>query len=149
MKIADFGLARGAGIPVRSYTHEVVTLWYRCPAVLLGCRKYGASIDIWSVGCIFYEMATGKALFPAKNEKEELLKIFKTFGTPTEQSWRDFRALPQWSDDFPVYPGTPVAELLPEMDDAGRDLFVKMMMLDPDLRISARDALKHPYFEGK
>ncbi|CAL6078657.1 Kinase [Hexamita inflata] len=147
LKIADFGLARGAGIPVRSYTHEVVTLWYRCPAVLLGCRKYGASIDIWSVGCIFYEMATGKALFPAKNEKEELLKIFKTFGTPNDTTWRDFRSLPQWSDDFPVYPGTPIAELLPEMDEKGRDLFAKMMKLDPEQRISARDCLKHEYFD--
>ncbi|CAL6063074.1 Kinase [Hexamita inflata] len=147
LKIADFGLARGAGIPVRSYTHEVVTLWYRCPAVLLGCRKYGASIDIWSVGCIFYEMATGKALFPAKNEKEELLKIFKTFGTPNDATWRDFRSLPQWSDDFPVYPGTPIAELLPEMDEKGRDLFAKMMKLDPEQRISARDCLKHEYFD--
>lgn len=94
LKIADFGLARGAGIPVRSYTHEVVTLWYRCPAVLLGCRKYGASIDIWSVGCIFYEMVTGKALFPAKNEKEELVKIFKTFGTPNDKTWPDCRTMP-------------------------------------------------------
>ena len=147
LKIADFGLARGAGIPVRSYTHEVVTLWYRCPAVLLGCRKYGASIDIWSVGCIFYEMAEHKPLFPAKNEKEELLKIFKTFGTPTPETWNGYKELPQWSDDFPVYPGVSIQELLPDLNEKGRDLFARMMTLDPEKRISARDALKHPYFE--
>lgn len=94
LKIADFGLARGSGIPVRSYTNEVVTLWYRCPAVLLGCRKYGASIDIWSVGCIFYEMLTGKPLFPAKNDNEEIMKIFSTFGTPSVTYWPGARELP-------------------------------------------------------
>eukprot|EP00702_Spironucleus_salmonicida_P002428 EST43719.1 Kinase, CMGC CDK [Spironucleus salmonicida] len=146
MKIADFGLARGAGIPVRAYTHEVVTLWYRCPAVLLGSKKYGAGIDIWSAGCIFYEMATGKPLFPAKNEKEEILKIFKTFGTPNEKTWKGCKELPQWSDDFPVFPGIGIDALLPDMNEYGRDLFAKMIAMDPDQRISARDALKHPYF---
>ena len=53
LKLADFGLARAFGIPVRSYTHEVVTLWYRAPDVLMGSRKYSTHVDIWSVGCIF------------------------------------------------------------------------------------------------
>eukprot|EP00494_Astrolonche_serrata_P028075 UN28340 len=50
LKLADFGLARAFGIPVRNYTHEVVTLWYRSPDVLLGSRQYGTAVDIWSVG---------------------------------------------------------------------------------------------------
>ncbi len=53
LKLADFGLARAFGIPVRSYTHEVVTLWYRAPDVLMGSRKYSTPVDIWSIGCIF------------------------------------------------------------------------------------------------
>merc|ERR1712151_1183358 len=57
LKLADFGLARAFGIPVRSYTHEVVTLWYRAPDVLMGSRKYSTPVDIWSVGCIHAEMA--------------------------------------------------------------------------------------------
>lgn len=60
LKLADFGLARAFGIPVRSYTHEVVTLWYRAPDVLMGSRKYSTPVDIWSVGCIFAEMANGR-----------------------------------------------------------------------------------------
>jgi len=64
LKLADFGLARAFGIPVRSYTHEVVTLWYRPPDVLLGSTKYSTPVDLWSVGCIFAEMVTGKPLFP-------------------------------------------------------------------------------------
>jgi serine/threonine protein kinase len=53
LKLADFGLARAFGLPVRGYTHEVVTLWYRPPDVLLGNRKYSTPVDIWSIGCIF------------------------------------------------------------------------------------------------
>ena len=64
LKLADFGLARAFGIPVRSYTHEVVTLWYRAPDVLMGSRKYSTPVDLWSVGCIFGEMASGRPLFP-------------------------------------------------------------------------------------
>ena len=66
IKIADFGLARAFGIPVRVYTHEVVTLWYRAPEILLGSNKYSCPIDIWSVGCIFAEMANKRPLFQVK-----------------------------------------------------------------------------------
>ena len=64
LKLADFGLARAFGIPVRSYTHEVVTLWYRAPEILLGSIQYSTPVDMWSVGCIFAEMVTRKPLFP-------------------------------------------------------------------------------------
>lgn len=77
LKLADFGLARAFGIPVRSYSHEVVTLWYRAPDVLMGSRKYGTPIDIWSAGCIFAEMITGRPLFPGTSASDQLLKIFK------------------------------------------------------------------------
>ena len=63
LKLADFGLARAFGIPVRSYTHEVVTLWYRAPDVLMGSRKYSTPVDIWSCGCIFAEMANGRCVY--------------------------------------------------------------------------------------
>jgi cyclin-dependent kinase 2 len=64
MKLADFGLARAFGIPVRQYTHEVITLWYRAPEILLGSKHYSTPVDLWSIGCIFAEMANQKPLFP-------------------------------------------------------------------------------------
>ncbi|KAG4428021.1 Cell division control protein 2, partial [Cadophora sp. M221] len=64
LKLADFGLARAFGVPLRAYTHEVVTLWYRSPEILLGGRQYSTGVDIWSIGCIFAEMCTTKPLFP-------------------------------------------------------------------------------------
>lgn len=81
LKLADFGLARAFGIPVRSYTHEVVTLWYRSPDVLLGSRKYSTPVDIWSIGCIFAEMVTGKPLFTGTSEETQLDMIFRHLGT--------------------------------------------------------------------
>jgi len=94
LKLADFGLARSFGIPVRSYAHEVVTLWYRSPEVLLGSRHYSTPIDMWSVGCIFAEIASGRPLFPGRNEKDQLLRIFKVLGTPTLDDWPGMAALP-------------------------------------------------------
>lgn len=62
IKLADFGLARAFGVPIRSFTHEVVTLWYRAPEILLGCKYYSTEVDIWSIGGIFSEMATHKVI---------------------------------------------------------------------------------------
>jgi len=78
LKLADFGLARAFGIPVRTFTHEVVTLWYRAPEILLGARHYSTPVDVWSVGCIFAEMVNQKPLFPGDSEIDELFKIFRS-----------------------------------------------------------------------
>jgi cyclin-dependent kinase len=77
LKLADFGLARAFGVPLRTYTHEVVTLWYRSPEILLGGRQYSTGVDMWSVGCIFAEMSTRKPLFPGDSEIDEIFKIFR------------------------------------------------------------------------
>lgn len=77
IKIADFGLGRAFGIPVRQYTHEVVTLWYRAPEVLLGSQKYSTPVDIWSIACIFAEMITKVPLFHGDSEIDQLFRIFR------------------------------------------------------------------------
>jgi cyclin-dependent kinase len=77
LKLADFGLARAFGVPLRTYTHEVVTLWYRSPEILLGGRQYSTGVDMWSVGCIFAEMCTRRPLFPGDSEIDEIFKIFR------------------------------------------------------------------------
>ncbi|VVC90445.1 unnamed protein product [Leptidea sinapis] len=81
IKVADFGLGRAFGVPVRVYTHEVVTLWYRAPEVLLGCQRYSCPIDIWSIGCIFSEMSSKKPLFQGDSEIDQLFRIFRRFGS--------------------------------------------------------------------
>ena len=78
LKIADLGLGRAFTVPLKSYTHEIVTLWYRAPEVLLGSTHYSTAVDIWSVGCIFAEMARRQALFPGDSEFQQLLHIFRS-----------------------------------------------------------------------
>ena len=68
VKLADFGLARLSAIPNGPYTFEVVTLWYRAPELLLGANRYSTSVDVWSIGCIFAEMASGMPLFPGRSD---------------------------------------------------------------------------------
>lgn len=87
LKLADFGLARAFGIPVRAYTHEVVTLWYRSPEILLGARHYSTPVDVWSIGCIFAEMINHAPLFPGDSEIDELFRIFRVLGTPDDDMW--------------------------------------------------------------
>lgn len=77
LKLADFGLARAFGVPVRSYSHEVVTLWYRAPDVLLGSRHYTTAIDIWSIGCIMAELISSRPLFPGTSVKDQMHRITK------------------------------------------------------------------------
>jgi serine/threonine protein kinase len=77
LKLADFGLARAFMMPLRAYTHEVVTLWYRAPEILLGQRKYTPAVDMWSVGCIFAEMVNGTPLWPGDSEIDEIFRIFR------------------------------------------------------------------------
>ncbi len=84
IKLADFGLARAFGLPIKTYTHEVVTLWYRCPEILLGQKQYSLGVDLWSTGCIFAEMAQKKPLFIGDSEIDQIFKIFKVQGTPRE-----------------------------------------------------------------
>lgn len=122
LKLADFGLARAFGIPVRSYTHEVVTLWYRAPDVLLGSRKYSTPVDIWSVGCIFAEMYTRKPLFPGRSTDDQKEKIFKLLGTPDPATYPDIVQLPDWKEPATKYPAKSLKEIIPNMDDDAIDL---------------------------
>jgi serine/threonine protein kinase len=96
VKIADFGLARGFTVPFPELTHEVVTLWYRAPEILLGQASYTPSVDIWSVGCIYAEMLMGKPLFEGECEIGQLFKIFRVLGTPNESVWAGVSSLPEF-----------------------------------------------------
>lgn len=86
IKLADFGLARAVSVPSRCYTHEVVTLWYRPPELLLGSKFYSSALDIWSLGCIFAEMSQGTPLFDGNSEIHQIFKIFERLGTPDSEA---------------------------------------------------------------
>ncbi|XP_017919261.1 PREDICTED: cyclin-dependent kinase 3 isoform X2 [Capra hircus] len=148
IKLADFGLARAFGVPLRTYTHEVVTLWYRAPEILLGCKFYSTAVDIWSIGCIFAEMVTRRALFPGDSEIDQLFRIFRTLGTPSEAMWPGVTQLPDYKGSFPKWTSKGLEEVVPSLEPEGQDLLLQLLQYDPSRRISAKAALAHPYFSS-
>jgi serine/threonine protein kinase len=127
LKLADFGLARAFGIPLRSYTHEVVTLWYRAPEILLGSKHYSTAVDVWSVACIFAEMAMSQPLFAGDSEIDQIFRIFRTLGTPNEDVWPGVSRLPDFKSSFPKWPRQNLQDVVTKLDEAGLDLLEVMI----------------------
>ncbi|CAD5216062.1 unnamed protein product [Bursaphelenchus okinawaensis] len=149
VKIADFGLARAIVIPVRVYTHEVVTLWYRSPEVLMGAPRYNLGVDIWSVGCIFAELVRKKPIFNGDSEIDQLFMIFRTLGTPTDETWPNVKNMPEYKSHFPKWKNNILRERTYELlNEDAFDLLSQMFVYEPIYRISMRDALHHKYFDG-
>ncbi|XP_078413850.1 cyclin-dependent kinase 11B isoform X14 [Cetorhinus maximus] len=148
LKIGDFGLAREYGSPLKPYTPVVVTLWYRTPELLLGAKEYSTAIDLWSVGCIFAEFLTQKPLFPGKSEIDQINKIFKELGTPSEKIWPGYNELPAVKKmTFTEYPFNNLRKRFGALlSDQGFDLMNKFLTYCPAKRITAEEALKHEYF---
>jgi len=148
LKLADFGLARAFTIPIETLTHEVVTLWYRAPEILLGGKHYSVGVDIWSIGCIFAELVTKQPLFPGDSEIDELYRIFRVCGTPNEFNWPSVSKLPDWKPTFPQWKRVDMSATIVEgMEPAGVDLLDRTLTYEPSQRISGKDALVHPYFD--
>lgn len=149
LKLADFGLARAKSIPTKTYSNEVVTLWYRPPDVLLGSTEYSTQIDMWGVGCIFSEMASGHPLFPGSTVDEQLHLIVKMLGTPNENTWTGA----PWLEEFATYSfhyhrPEPWVKHVPRLDPDGIALLSEFLQYDSRQRISAQDALRNRYFES-
>lgn len=148
VKLADFGLARAFQIPIHTYTHEVVTLWYRAPEILLGEKHYTPAIDIWSLGCIFAELARGKVFLKGDCEIGQLFEIFKVFGLPkdTDDSWPGVSRLKYFNPEMPNFEAKPLEPLFESLNADGCDLLKRMMVYCPLKRITPKEALLHPWF---
>lgn len=133
IKLADLGLARSIDLPIQPYTHEVVTLWYRAPEILLGSTVYGPPVDIWAIGCIFAEMCTRKVLFLGDSEIDQIFRIFRTLGTPTDEIWPGVTDLPDFQRTFPSWKLRDLGEILPELKKDPLDLLKVRQELDPSL----------------
>lgn len=155
LKLCDFGMARQYGSPLKPYTNMVVTLWYRPPELLLGVDTYSTAVDCWSLGCCFAELVSRSPLLPGRSEIEQLDRIFKMCGTPNEATWAGWSRLPlsgkmRFANNPPGglrarFPARPRDGAAP-LSDAGFDLLSGLLCCNPGRRISASDALRHPWF---
>ncbi|CAM9003842.1 unnamed protein product [Rhodiola kirilowii] len=150
LKIADFGLASMFN-PHHSQpmTSRVVTLWYRPPELLLGATYYGTAVDLWSAGCILAELYAGKPIMPGRTEVEQLHKIFKLCGSPSEEYWRKSK-LPHATIFKPQQPYKRcVAETFKEFPAPALALMEVLLAIDPADRGSAASALMREFFTTK
>ncbi|XP_073028381.1 probable serine/threonine-protein kinase At1g54610 [Primulina eburnea] len=147
LKIADFGLASFFD-PQQSQplTSRVVTLWYRPPELLLGATHYGTAVDLWSTGCILAELYAGKPIMPGRTEVEQLHKIFKLCGSPSEEYWRKSK-LPHATIFKPQQPyNRHVAETFKDFPAPALALIEILLSIDPADRGSTASALKNEFF---
>ncbi|ORX77787.1 Pkinase-domain-containing protein [Basidiobolus meristosporus CBS 931.73] len=148
LKIADFGLARPYDVELqKEYTNCVVTRWYRPPELLMGEKKYTTAIDMWGVGCVFGEILKGKPILPGSSDIDQLDRIFRLCGSPSEDSMPGWRELGGCESikSFKFY----ARKLKDEFERYGThavDLLNKILVLDPKKRLTAREALDHDYF---
>ncbi|XP_037078095.1 cyclin-dependent kinase 14-like isoform X2 [Pollicipes pollicipes] len=149
LKLADFGLARAKSVPSHTYSHEVVTLWYRPPDVLLGSTDYTTSLDMWGVGCIFLEMISGVPCFPGvRDVADQLDKIFRVTGTPDPRSWPALLSLPHYRPErLAQHRPRRLGAAFPRLAELSHaePLAARLLHLAPEQRITAEEALGHAY----
>ncbi len=146
IKLADFGLGRAASIPLRNYTSQIITLWYRPPELLLGHEYYDASVDVWSLACIFVELHTLMPLFMGDSEIDQLHKIFSILGTPDSDDWKGVELLPNFNKASTNFKKRGFKGLI--KDGNLLHLVEKMLLYNPLGRITATEALEDDYFLG-
>ncbi|XP_029195387.1 MAPK/MAK/MRK overlapping kinase-like [Acropora palmata] len=149
VKLADFGSCRSV-YSKQPYTEYISTRWYRAPECLLTDGYYTYKMDMWSVGCVFFEVLSLRPLFPGSNEVDQIAKIHDVLGTPSLSILKKLQNKSRSMNfNFPAKTGTGIRVLLPH-DHVSKDcleLIEQMCTYDPDERITAKQALRHPYFK--
>ncbi|CAN6935552.1 unnamed protein product [Brassica oleracea] len=147
LKICDFGLARAAS-ETYAMTEYVTTRWYRAPELLLNSSTYTTAIDMWSVGCIFLELMTGRPLFPGRDHVHQFCLILELIGSPTEYDIGSLNdSAKQYLRQLPWFDRQSLYLKFPNVPYSAIDLVEKMLKFDPRQRISVEDALAHPFLE--
>ncbi|KAH0881725.1 hypothetical protein HID58_069119 [Brassica napus] len=151
LKLADFGLANIVTPRNKNQlTSRVVTLWYRAPELLMGSTSYSVSVDLWSVGCVFAEILTGRPPLKGRTEIEQLHKIYKLCGSPDEELWRNNKLHPQTKmfGQQHQYEGC-LRETFEEFPKTAVNLLENLFSIDPEKRGTASSALMSEYFNTK
>ncbi|XP_056243984.1 mitogen-activated protein kinase 12 [Seriola aureovittata] len=145
LKILDFGLARQADSEMTGY---VVTRWYRAPEVILSWMHYTQTVDIWSVGCIMAEMLQGKPLFKGSDHLDQLTEIMKITGTPTQEfiSKLESEDAKSYIRSLPKVEKKDLQKVFFTTNPQAVSVLERMLLLDPQSRVTAAEALTLPYF---
>nr|XP_038968497.1 MAPK/MAK/MRK overlapping kinase isoform X14 [Rattus norvegicus] len=146
LKLGDFGSCRSV-YSKQPYTEYISTRWYRAPECLLTDGFYTYKMDLWSAGCVFYEIASLQPLFPGVNELDQISKIHDVIGTPCQKTLTKFKQSRAMSFDFPFKKGSGIPLLTTNLTPQCLSLLHAMVAYDPDERIAAHQALQHPYFQ--
>ncbi|KAL1503034.1 hypothetical protein AB1Y20_011103 [Prymnesium parvum] len=148
LKLADFGSCRGI-YSKQPYTEYISTRWYRAPECLLTDGFYNYKMDMWGVGCVFFEVLSLYPLFPGTNELDQVTKIHQILGTPSPEVLAKLKKHSNSHIDFnfPHKEPQQMSKLIPHCSPECVDIIVKLLAYDPDDRLSARQAVKHPYFK--
>mmetsp|Transcript_53523 Transcript_53523/g.116937 ORF Transcript_53523/g.116937 Transcript_53523/m.116937 type:complete len:409 (+) Transcript_53523:214-1440(+) len=147
LKIADLGSCRGV-YSKQPYTEYISTRWYRAPECLLTDGYYNYKMDIWGIGCVMFEIMALFPLFPGTNEMDQIAKIHDVLGTPPPSLLAKMKTRTDSIDlNFAPKEGSGIAALIPHVTGDALDLMEKLLAYDADERLSARQALKHPYFK--
>ncbi|XP_001652249.2 MAPK/MAK/MRK overlapping kinase [Aedes aegypti] len=129
------------------YSAYISTRWYRSPECLLTSGYYGPKMDIWAIGCCFYEMLTLNPLFPGENELDQLHLIHEVVGSPSAAVLAKFRHLNELNYEFPKRKPTGFRVLIPLLSHYGVDVLNRTLAYVPEARISTAKLLQHVYFE--
>jgi len=151
--ITDMGLGRQLDIANRKCpkSHEVCTLWYRSPDILLGYKHYNFELDVWSIGCIIGELMnkSNRPLFAGDSELDQMYKIFQVFGTPNNETWEGVSELPDYKVSFPSWTNTFDTKYSSnDYDSDLLNLIKSMLIMNPLARPSIKKVLSHPFFKN-
>lgn len=149
LKLSDFGSCRGIHTQL-PYTEYISTRWYRSPECLLTDGVYGPEMDLFGVGCVMFEITALFPLFPGKDELDQITRIHAILGTPPKELIQRIRKSAKNNPikgDFPPQKGSGLAKLIPHASSTAIDLMLKLMEYDPQKRITAEEALRHPFFK--
>ena len=147
LKICDFGCAKHLvkGEPNRAY---ICSRYFRPPELVLGCTDYSTQVDVWSIGCVIAELCLNRPIFAGKSAKEQLYEIMKILGTPTKEELRNMNG---------KYKNIKISKMEPvswanvfknkNNDPLYIDLVSKLLVYEPDSRLTPYKALCHPYFD--
>jgi serine/threonine protein kinase len=146
LKIADFGSCKGI-YSKQPYTEYISTRWYRSPECLMTDGYYSFKMDIWGIGCVFFEVLALFPLFPGKNELDQINKIHNILGTPSEAMQKMFQSKASHMEiNFPYKKGTGFEKMIAHASPMAKDLISEMLKYDETERYTAKQALNHPYF---